>query len=52
MRGRPANSQSQSKSKNQAPTAWRDRINPDDYEGLRDVFLVFDDDGSGTIDPQ
>jgi len=41
-----------SKAKKEAPTAWIDRVNSEDYEQLRDVFLVFDVDGSGTIDPQ
>lgn len=40
------------KAKKDVPTAWRDRISPEDYEQLRDVFLVFDEDGSGIIDPQ
>jgi len=38
--------------KKDVPVAWKDRISPQDYEQLRDVFLTFDDDGSGTIDPQ
>ena len=34
---------SQAKSgKKDIPTAWRDRISPEDYEHLRDVFLIFD----------
>ena len=41
-----------SKVKKDVPTAWRDRISPEDYEHLRDVFLLFDEDGSGIIDPQ
>jgi Ca2+-binding EF-hand superfamily protein len=40
------------KAKKEVPTAWRDRINPQDYEHLRDVFLIFDEDGSGSIDPK
>ncbi len=40
------------KAKKDVPTAWRDRISPEDYEQLRDVFLLFDEDGSGIIDPQ
>jgi len=43
---------SNAKVKKEVPTAWRDRISPEDYEQLRDVFLVFDEDGSGIIDPQ
>lgn len=35
-----------------APLTWRERISPEDYEQLRDVFLIFDEDGSGIIDPQ
>ncbi len=45
----------QAKGKKQAkkpvPVSWRDRVSPADYEGLRDTFLIFDEDGSGKIDP-
>lgn len=34
-----------------APTQWKERLLPDDYEELRQTFDVFDEDGSGTIDP-
>lgn len=34
-----------------APTQWRDRLTPEDYEELKTTFEVFDEDGSGTIDP-
>ena len=34
-----------------ALVAWKDRLDPEDYEDLRQTFLVFDEDGSGTIDP-
>lgn len=37
--------------KKPVPVAWRDRLSPADYEGLRDTFLIFDEDGSGKIDP-
>lgn len=43
---------SSSKVKKEVPTAWKDRISPEDYEQLRDVFHLFDEDGSGIIDPQ
>lgn len=33
------------------PTAWKDRLNTEDYEELKHTFEVFDEDGSGTIDP-
>lgn len=32
-------------------TAWKDRITVEDYEELKQTFDVFDEDGSGTIDP-
>lgn len=41
-----------SKTKKDVPTSWKDRISSEDYEQLRDVYLLFDEDGSGTIDPQ
>jgi Ca2+-binding EF-hand superfamily protein len=34
-----------------APSNWKDRIQPEDYEELKNTFDVFDEDGSGTIDP-
>jgi Ca2+-binding EF-hand superfamily protein len=43
---------SNTKPKKEVPTAWKDRVNHEDYEHLRDVFLLFDEDGSGIIDPQ
>ena len=33
------------------PTAWKDRLAAEDYEELKHTFEVFDEDGSGTIDP-
>jgi centrin-1 len=33
-----------------ALTNWKDRLEPQDYEELRQTFEVFDEDGSGTID--
>ena len=33
------------------PTQWKDRLAPEDYEELKSTFEVFDEDGSGTIDP-
>ena len=35
----------------QAQLAWKDRISQQDYEELKATFEVFDEDGSGTIDP-
>jgi Ca2+-binding EF-hand superfamily protein len=43
---------SNAKVKKEVPTAWKDRVSHEDYEQLRDVFLLFDEDGSGIIDPQ
>ena len=34
-----------------APTQWKDRLAAEDYEELKNTFDVFDEDGSGTIDP-
>lgn len=34
-----------------ALTSWKDRITAEDYEELKNTFDVFDEDGSGTIDP-
>jgi Ca2+-binding EF-hand superfamily protein len=31
--------------------SWKDRLNPQDYEELKSTFEIFDEDGSGTIDP-
>lgn len=32
------------------PTAWKDRLNQQDWEELKNTFEVFDEDHSGTID--
>lgn len=40
-----------SKAAKPVPTQWRDRLAPEDYEELKQTFEVFDEDGSGTIDP-
>ena len=44
-----------SKSQVKAPptkaTSWKDRLTEEDYNELRDTFNVFDEDGSGSIDP-
>ncbi len=39
-------------SKSSVPTSWKERISSVEYQHLREVFLIFDEDGSGTIDPQ
>ena len=39
------------KVKKPTPTAWKDRLNPDDYEDLKQTFEIFDEDKSGSIDP-
>lgn len=33
------------------PTQWKDRLNAEDYDELKQTFDVFDEDGSGSIDP-
>lgn len=35
----------------QAKTTWKDRISENDYKELKETFDIFDEDGSGTIDP-
>jgi Ca2+-binding EF-hand superfamily protein len=36
-----------------APSAsWKDRITAEDFEELKNTFDIFDEDGSGTIDPE
>jgi Ca2+-binding EF-hand superfamily protein len=34
-----------------ASSSWRDRLAAEDYDELVQTFEVFDEDGSGTIDP-
>jgi Ca2+-binding EF-hand superfamily protein len=34
-----------------APTNWKDRLTPEDYEELKNTFEIFDEDHSGSIDP-
>lgn len=38
--------------KKEVPTQWKDRISSEEYEQLRDTFHIFDEDGSGSVDPQ
>ena len=33
-----------------ALTNWKDRLDPEDYEDLKQTFEIFDEDGSGSID--
>ena len=44
---RPAPASSSSKN-----IPWKDRLHPEDYEQLRNTFDLFDEDGSGFIDPE
>lgn len=41
-----------SPSRSEPLTNWKDRLAPEDYEDLKNTFEVFDEDGSGSIDPQ
>lgn len=34
-----------------AQLSWKDRLTAEDYDELKSTFEVFDEDGSGTIDP-
>ena len=31
---------------------WKERIHPEEYENLQKTFRIFDEDNSGTIDPE
>lgn len=35
-----------------APLSWKEKLMPEEYEQLRNVFDLFDEDHSGTIDPE
>ena len=35
-----------------APTAWKDRLEAEDWDDLKHTFEIFDEDNSGTIDPE
>lgn len=48
---RTAKPQQAAPAKASAPTTWKDRINAEDYEELKNTFEIFDEDRSGTIDP-
>jgi Ca2+-binding EF-hand superfamily protein len=37
--------------KTNAPSGWKDRLTAEDYDELKQTFEIFDEDGSGTIDP-
>lgn len=48
---RTAKPQATQPAKPTVPVSWKDRLLPEDYEDLKSTFEVFDEDGSGTIDP-
>lgn len=48
-RAKVPTSSSQNKSK-VTVASWKDRLDPEDYEELKNTFDVFDEDGSGSID--
>ncbi len=35
-----------------AALSWKERLHPEEYEQLKNTFNLFDQDNSGTIDPQ
>ena len=37
--------------KQQQPTSWKEKLFPQEYEQLKNVFDLFDEDHSGAIDP-
>lgn len=48
---RTAKAQPAQPAKPAAQVSWKDRLTTEDYEDLKSTFEVFDEDGSGTIDP-
>lgn len=34
-----------------AQLSWKDRLTAEDYDELKQTFDIFDEDGSGSIDP-
>jgi Ca2+-binding EF-hand superfamily protein len=34
------------------PLTWKEKLQPEEYEQLRNVFDLFDEDHSGIIDPE
>lgn len=48
---RTAKAQPAQPAKPAAQQSWKDRLTTEDYEELKSTFEVFDEDGSGTIDP-
>jgi Ca2+-binding EF-hand superfamily protein len=47
----PTKSTPFSASKNQV-LGWKDKLLPEEYEQLKNVFELFDEDHSGVIDPE
>lgn len=43
---------SSGKASKPVPTQWKDRLAPEDWDELVNTFQVFDEDNSGTIDPE
>jgi Ca2+-binding EF-hand superfamily protein len=43
---------SSGKASKPVPTQWKDRLAAEDYDELKQTFEVFDEDGSGSIDPE
>ena len=48
---KPATSSNVQKTKISVSNSTKDKITEQDYEELKATFDLFDDDGSGTIDP-
>jgi Ca2+-binding EF-hand superfamily protein len=36
----------------QVTLSWKDKLQPEEYEGLKNTFDLFDEDHSGLIDPE
>lgn len=35
-----------------ASLTWKEKLHPEEYEGLKNTFDLFDEDHSGLIDPE
>ncbi len=47
-----SNNKSNTPSNKVQPLTWKDKLLPQDYEHLKSVFDLFDEDHSGLIDPE
>lgn len=51
-RTRKPNAPIASSKSNSQPVTWKEKLHHEDYEQLKATFDIFDEDHSGTIDPE